>query len=311
MKGAPVYPLVAFLLGFLITAMNGINSTLGLRAGNPASLLAVHASGLVLVGLVLLRRREKGSGDRLPAYYFAAGVLGVATVLAGNICFARVGASLTVAAALVGQMLGALLMDSFGLLGMKRRPFASVKLVAPLIALAGTAVMVTDWGRASSILALAFVMGLLPVLSFALNSRLSTSIGQFHATGVNYLTGLLSSVLLLPLLGLSPALVLERLAGTPILLLIGGGCLGVVVVAGMNKIFPRIPATASVLLLFAGQVVAALIFDLFITGSLGLRRLLGAGLLTLALLERLLRDRSDSLREAQRVRAGLGAERTQ
>ena len=86
-----MYSLSAFFIGCVVTVMNGLNSALALQVGNPATLIAVHTAGLASVSLLLFVHRESSPGGKLPFYYYGAGVLGVGTVLACNVCFAALG----------------------------------------------------------------------------------------------------------------------------------------------------------------------------------------------------------------------------
>jgi len=283
-----VYSLSVFFIGCVVTVMNGLNSALSLRVGNPASLIAVHLAGLATVSLLLLARREVTPGGRLPFYYYCAGVLGVGTVLASNVCFAALGASLSVGLALFGQVTGALFVDGFGLFGMKRRGFDAAKLIGPALALVAVFVMAEGWDLGSPFMALAFGTGLLTLAGFGLNSHLAGTIGPLRATRVNYLSGLFTSAIVVALIRPSFAGLGVTLRGVSPILLLGGGALGVLVVAGMNRIFPRIPASSSTLLLFSGQVAAGLLVDLATSRALPPRRIAGAALLILALAVRTL-----------------------
>jgi transporter family-2 protein len=74
-------------------------------------------------------------------------------------------------------------------------------------------------------------------------------------------------------------------------LALGGGLMGVAMVAATNLIFPRIPAFSATLLMFSGQALAGILIDFAAAGTFDLRKLLGtlillAGLAINALLSR-------------------------
>jgi transporter family-2 protein len=280
-----IYALLVPLVGALIPLMNSVNSVLALRVGNALSSVIIHIAGLIAVSAALVFRREgpKGgaAGGRAPFYLYLAGIVGVGTVYSCNLAYGALGASLSVALALFGQMLGSVAVDATGFLGRKKYPFGLKNLPGLLIAAAG--VVVISWGEWKMevpYLALAFVSGLLPLLSFILNSQLAERIGVMRGTRVNYLVGLAASLLILALQGAlsgpSPRASVEAAAGLNILVLAGGGVLGVIMTGATNYLFPRIPALASTLLMFAGQTFAGLGIDAVTTGHIGLRQPAGA-----------------------------------
>jgi transporter family-2 protein len=276
-----IYALLAPLVGALIPLMNSVNSILAVGAGNALSSVIIHVAGLIAVSVVLLFRKEGPKGGkaegRAPFYLYLAGIVGVGTVYSCNLAYGALGASLSVALALFGQMLGSVAVDATGLLGRKKYPFTLRNLPGLLIAAAGVAVISWgEWKMEIPYLALAFVSGLLPLLSFILNSQLAGHIGVMRGTRVNYLVGLAASLLILALFGSSVRAHVEAAAGMNLLVLSGGGILGVIMTGATNYLFPRIPALASTLLMFAGQTFAGLGIDAVTTGHIALKQPLGA-----------------------------------
>lgn len=280
-----IYALLVPLVGALIPLMNSVNSVLAARVGNALSSVIIHIAGLIAVSAALLVRRDgpKGgqAGGRAPFYLYLAGIVGVGTVYSCNLAYGALGASLSVALALFGQMLGSVAVDATGFLGRKKYPLTLRNLPGLLIAAAGvTVISWGEWKMEVPYLALAFVSGLLPLLSFILNSQLAERIGVMRGTRVNYLVGLAASLAILALSGglSGPPLraSLGAAAGTKLLVLAGGGVLGVIMTGATNYLFPRIPALASTLLMFAGQTFAGLGIDAATTGHTGLRQPAGA-----------------------------------
>jgi transporter family-2 protein len=280
-----IYALLVPLVGALIPLMNSVNSVLAHGVGNALSSVIIHIAGLIAVSAVLVFRREGpkvgAAGGRVPSYLYLAGIVGVGTVYSCNLAYGALGASLSVALALFGQMMGSVAVDATGFLGRKKYPFGLKNLPGLLIAAAGVAVISWgEWKMEVPYLALAFVSGLLPLLSFILNSQLAERIGVMRGTRVNYLVGLAASLVILALQGALPGASLrasvEAAAGMNILVLAGGGVLGVIMTGATNYLFPRIPALASTLLMFAGQTFAGLGIDAVTTGHIGLRQPAGA-----------------------------------
>ncbi len=295
-----LYALLAPFVGALIPLMNCVNTVLAAAVGNAASSVLIHIAGLISVSLVLIfregpeRREEKrqtgGGTPRLPFYYYLAGIIGVGTVYACNLAYAKLGASLVVALSLFSQMAASVVLDSTGGLGRTKIPFTVRNI--PGIAVAALGIVFMSWGSWQAdflYLVCALVSGVLPLLSFALNSRLAARIGVMRGVRINYIMGLATSVLILALMGGFASAAADGAAGgaqaavpgiraargLPFWVLAGGGILGVLMTAGTNWIFPKIPALASTLLMFAGQTAAGLIIDLANSGHFDLRKLIG------------------------------------
>jgi transporter family-2 protein len=270
---------LAPLVGAMLTLMNGVNSRLSLYAGSLVSTLVIHVVGLAAVSLALLARREEARPGRIPLYFYAGGLVGVGTVFACMYAFAALGASLAVAIALLGQTLFSVAVDATGFLGRTRYPIRARRLPGIGLAIVGVAVMAGSWRANAPAMLVALASGILPGLSFILNSELGRRKGIFRSTRVNYVVGLAATLLLValirPPLGAAASAVL---AAGPLLAL-GGGLLGVAVVAAISFIFPRVPAFSATLLLFSGQALAGLAIDFAVAGAFDAKKLIGTGLL--------------------------------
>jgi transporter family-2 protein len=286
-----MYTLFALGLGLVITAMNGLNSLLARGIGSIAAVVAIHLSGLVAVSLVLLVRKEARAPGRAPLYLYAGGAVGLLTVFSSAYAFSRLGASLAVALALTGQVAGSLVIDSTGLLGMPKYPFAARRLIGLGIALAGLLLMVGEWKLSWSSLAMAFLAGLCPSISTLLNSRLGSRIGLWRGVRANYLVGLAAAAPITLALGPPLAPLAEALAATSPLVIAGGGIMGVGVVASISFLLPRMPTLRSTLAIFSGQVLAGLAADALWGGTVPARRIGGAALLIAGLAANSLLDR--------------------
>ena len=282
-----MYILFAPLVGALITVMNGINSVFAARVGSYLSVLVIHLAGLLAVSLVILVKRDRAEVRRAPAYLYAGGFVGVGTVFACNAAFSNLGASLAVALALFGQMAASLAVDSTGFMGRPRYPVSARNLPGLALCLAGIGVMAGDFGGRLGYMAIALVSGMLPLLSFILNSQLAEARGIWRSARTNYVVGLATTLALLAVVRpdmKEGAVALSALArgpgtGSGLVLILGGGVLGVVMTAIMNFIFPKIPALWSTLFMFAGQALAGLVMDGVIADGFDLRKAAGVALL--------------------------------
>jgi bacterial/archaeal transporter family-2 protein len=267
--------ILAPLVGALITVMNGINSRFSETAGYFLAVPVIHVAGLATVSLVLLARPEARRPGRLPFYYYSGGVFGILTVFASSYSFAALGASFAVALSLVGQALFSIAADATGLLGRERYPLTLRSLPGLILSIAGAAIMARDWKADAPAMLAALASGAVPGFTFILNSELGRRKGLLRSVRVNYITGLAASLLVLLASGLSPALFGPSLARAGVGLSLGGGIMGVAVVASMNFIMPKVPAFYATLLAFSGQALAGLTIDFAAEGLWDWRKLIG------------------------------------
>ncbi|MBL8968922.1 MAG: DMT family transporter, partial [Spirochaetaceae bacterium] len=263
------------VLGALITLMNRINSDLAAIVGTYASSLVIHVAGLAAVSLALLVRPEPRPTRRLPPYRYSGGLVGVATVFLCNAVYGALDASLAVALALLGQMLGSILIDATGFLGRTKYPFRARNLPGLALACAGAALLAGGGRAAPGYIILAVTAGALPLLSITLNAKLALDIGLFRGVRANYLVGFAATLLLAPLFGRAGLSGLSAAVGASPLLLLGGGLLGVSLVAGTNLVFPRLPTLHASILMFAGQILSGLAIDLAAGSPISARTPLG------------------------------------
>ncbi len=289
--------ILAPLVGVVITFMNGVNSRLSEAVGYLLAIPVIHVAGLATVSLILLARPEPRKPGKLPLLYYLGGVFGVLTVLACSYSFSALGASLAVALSLLGQALFSLLADSTGLLGRERYPLSARSVPGLVLALAGTAVIAGDLRVDLPAMLAALSSGAIPGFTFILNSELGRKKGLLRSVRVNYIAGLATSLALFlaagPALSASAAKLVEAGAG----LSLGGGIMGVAVVASMNYIMPRMSAFYATLLAFSGQALAGLVLDYARFGFWDWRKLAGAllllaGLAIKAILSRRTGDKS-------------------
>ena len=296
-----MYSVLAVMVGALITAMYGVNSRLSGLVGYVAATVVIHLSGLIAVSIICLFKREHARPERLPFYYFLGGVIGVGTVFSATYSFSVLSASLAVALSLLGQTLTSIVVDAVGFLGRKKYPLTVRRLPGILLAIAGVIFMAENWQTNVVPMLIALAAGALPTISVSLNSELGLRKGLFRSTRINYITGL-ATALVVALVARPLVVPAARgvLAAGPLLAL-GGGIMGVGVVAGMSTIFPRMQAFAATLLVFSGQALTGVLIDFIREGSLDIRKLVG----TLVLLGGLALNALLSRQRVQDVARGL------
>lgn len=137
-----MYYLLALFIGFCCAFMLVQNGALSDGVGVYLSTVLIHVVGLVTVGLVqLFRRQSLKPRAKLPFYYFLGGLFGVIPTAFNNIAFGVISVSAILALGLLGQSLTSILIDHFGLFGVKKQPFRKEKLVGIGFVVGGIALM--------------------------------------------------------------------------------------------------------------------------------------------------------------------------
>ncbi len=286
-----MYKFIALGIGIVISIMVSLNGMLAGHIGNFQAIPIIHIAGLVAASFFLLFSREKEKKEKVPFYLYSAGIIGIALTFSNNICFSTIGISLTLSLGVLGQTIASLIADSTGFLGMRKYPFQKEKLLGLAVLLAGILVMVEKWNGEVLYIVLALAAGSLVILSMIINTQLSLRIGIFHCVQRNYIVGLIFSLALIPLLKISVAETFSSFKGVNPVFFIGGGVLGVFVIASSSKILPKIPIIYTSILIFLGQAGTGLLLDYFITGTFSFRKLIGAILVFLGLVINMFIDR--------------------
>lgn len=137
-----MYKLLSALIGAFIALMIPLNGTLAEVIGNYNASVLIHLIGLIAVIIVLLIGKLKIKFSKeISLYLYSGGAIGVFTVLFSNISFSALGVSLTIALGLLGQSITSIIIDHFGLLGMKVSRFEKKKIVGLLLIGVGIVVM--------------------------------------------------------------------------------------------------------------------------------------------------------------------------
>ena len=116
------YLLLAFVTGAGVAAQSVINSRLHLQLGSPIwAAAAQFIVGLVLLVIVAAASRHPGpvmaglGGG--PWWVWTGGIFGAALIVVTIVLTAKIGATLTLASIIVGQLMAALVVDHYGLFG--------------------------------------------------------------------------------------------------------------------------------------------------------------------------------------------------
>ena len=105
--------------------------------------LIVHIIGaIILLGYIKLIKKEKMQLKGAPAYVYFVGFLGVALVASSSVCAGNIGATLTMAVSVTGQLVVSALIDHFGMFHVPVIKFHWKRIPAYGIIIAGLLIMI-------------------------------------------------------------------------------------------------------------------------------------------------------------------------
>jgi transporter family-2 protein len=133
--------LLMIFAGFCIAIQGPINIRLRLAVESPllSSAISFLSGGLILICLTV----AFGSGtgfkgmQSAPAWAFLGGMLGIGYVLGNILSIPRLGAVTAICSAILGQMTGSCLVDTFGWFGVSKIPFSLARLAGIVFLVAG------------------------------------------------------------------------------------------------------------------------------------------------------------------------------
>lgn len=123
-------------------------------------------------------------------------------------------------------------------------------------------------------LILAILGGVSIVVARTINSKLATHIGIFEGTLFNYITGLLTSILVFLVIGDLAAIKDIGNSNIPLWAYIGG-LIGIMVVTLSSFVATKISVFYLTIIMFIGQIFTGVLVDYFREGNLSLSKILG------------------------------------
>jgi transporter family-2 protein len=133
--------LMAALVGAGITIQVGMNATVRMTIGSPVLAAIVNfvvgLSALVLLAVASGARVVPGSVAAVPAWAWFGGLLGATYVAATTVLGPKLGAASFLALTLAGQMLAALLVDHYGVIGFPQSPLTPTRLLGTALLVVG------------------------------------------------------------------------------------------------------------------------------------------------------------------------------
>jgi transporter family-2 protein len=289
-----MYYLLSLFIGILVAVMITVNGGLTTLYGVYSAAVIIHIVGLILIGAIILFRKEKPFAKRHPWYFYIGGVLGVATTASTNFAFGKISISSILAVSLFGMSIAGVLTDQFGLFGMKKHPFRAYQIPGILLVLGGIVWMMNGGFAFLPVLAV-FLSGVLLVISRSYNARLADATSVFVSTFFNYFCGLVTAMLVFLFFGLNePIWTGFHLSANWWIYL--GGAIGVFTVWLSNVVVVKIPQLYITLLMFVGQVFTGVLMDALIDGSFSTQNIIGGVFVSAGLALNLLFERRASRR---------------
>lgn len=130
--------------GFFVSIQGPINARLRLSVESPVlgATISFLSGGLLLL-CIMATGAFGGVGAGLrgmqsaPLWAYLGGALGVTFVLGSIVAIPQVGVVVVICAAILGQMVGSYLADTYGWFGVERVPFSPVRLAGVVLMLCG------------------------------------------------------------------------------------------------------------------------------------------------------------------------------
>jgi bacterial/archaeal transporter family-2 protein len=138
--------LLAVLVGAGLTMQVGMNSTVRMAVGSPliATIVnfAVGLAALAMVAVASGARVVPGAASAVPAWAWFGGLLGAAYVASTTVLGPRLGATALLALTLAGQMVAALAVDKYGVVGFPQSAVTPARLLGAVLVIAGALLII-------------------------------------------------------------------------------------------------------------------------------------------------------------------------
>lgn len=145
----PLFLLLAFLTGIAISIQAGVNSNLRLGLNNPV-LAALISFGTGFVALLILHLGMRGglptstTVRSLAWWKYTGGIIGAVYVTTVILSVPRIGTANLVSLSVAGQLIAAVVLDHYGLLGFAQHPANGWRLLGAALILAGVWLVVKN-----------------------------------------------------------------------------------------------------------------------------------------------------------------------
>ncbi|MGI6549233.1 MAG: DMT family transporter [Syntrophomonadales bacterium] len=139
------YLIIAMVAGAAMAVQGTMNSVLGKVIGLWESTLVVHIIGLItVVGVILVTGTGFGGlakGSEAPWYVYLGGLLNVIIIFGVVKSMPQIGVGNATTGIIFAQILTAVMIDRFGIMGMEKVPFRWIDLLGVALLAVGTRIM--------------------------------------------------------------------------------------------------------------------------------------------------------------------------
>ena len=258
------------LVGALLAVQSGANVQLSAAAGSPirgsALQLSLGAALLVALSAIVGTPGAPGLVDDAEPWHLIGGLGSAVYITAGILLFPRLGAIVTVALFITGQMLTSLVLDATGWLGVAEHAIDAAALAGAAAVLIGVALIArAQTGppakRGSTWVAFALVAGAVLPVQGAINAQLRADLdAPITAGAISFLVAALAMLLVLAA-STRPAAP-AQLDRVPWWGWLGGLC-GATYVTSVFLLIPEIGVAPTIGLTVAGQQLASVFVDAY------------------------------------------------
>lgn len=256
-----MYSVITILSGAVLAIMIAVNGELSGQYGVFGSSVIVQIVGTIFaLSAIIIKREKLIIKTTIPKWYYLTGVITASITVFQNMAFHYISMTSIIALGLVGQTIISLLIDQFGMFGMKKTAPSKSVVISLIFATAGIAVM-ADGTISNSIFAivLSLAAGVAVVLSRVFNAKIAEHTSILQGSFISYFLGLPAVVLVAWFMKEMPFRV--EIAGANIWMYLGG-IFGVLVVLMCNLTVPHVSSFKLTMFIFLGQVLTGIVLDL-------------------------------------------------
>ena len=270
------------------------NTELGLRTSNNISIATNQLVGIISLFVIMLCTRSSKTlnppRQSAPLWRWFGGLFGLVILTINYFAVSRAGATIAMAAAVLGQCVMGFIFDVTGFMGMEKRKTTRKKLLSLLISFAGIMIMLLFSGDENLLDILFYALlsvlaGATTMTQMVYNSGFAKLKGPLFSARQNVISGFCGILLFIVIFNLKGEMeAVKGLQELTLVEIVAGGLLGQIVVVGSNIVIPKIPGAVSSILMSAGQIITAVVLDYFMYSVFEPSLIIGALLMILGIM---------------------------
>lgn len=260
-----MYYAVAGSAAAIIAVMLAINGELTAVYGEHLTTLIIHLVGLGSVTLVTLIKRENPfkMARGVPFAILLGGVINYFTTFFNTLAVGRISVTAILALSLLGQAVTSLVIDCFGLFGMKKRTLGALEFAGLAVTAAGIVLLLSGGDGSAPFIpvAVSVLSGTACVCTRQVTAQLSERTSLLTGTWYSYFTGSIVAVIALGIVMLAGVDIPFSAGFSPRAWIYLGGALGAIAVFLQSICVKHMSSVAMTLVMFAGQVFGGAAID--------------------------------------------------